>query len=172
MSNTHKREFVSCIIDAFEDFLDKKGVRIENPERDADDPNNEANLWGSDYDDLMDNIIGVLTDEGINVAEDFNGGEDGNVIRLRNEFYTLICQNSSYLPEVGCFNVTLTDGSVNETYETQGDKSGPEYSWEDFWEWLLTDIFEIYGIDQPNQLEAISIADIQFAGTDNLCSND
>ena len=166
----HKREIASCIIDAFEDFLDGKNVRIENPERDAEDSENMANIYGDDFDNLMDKVTGILKADGINVADDYNEGECGNVIRLRNEFFTLVCKNSPYLPEVGCFNVTLIDGSVNETYETQGDKASPEYSWDDFWKWLLNDIFEIYEFDQSNQLESISIVDIQFAGTDNLCT--
>ena len=168
MSDLYRRETVIGIINAFEDFLDEKNARIENPERDAEDSENMANIYGDDFNNLMDKVVGTLKADGIDVADNYNEGEYGNVIRLRNEFFALVCKNSPYLPEVGCFNVTLTDGSVNETYETQGDKASPEYSWEDFWEWLLIDIFEIYGFDQPNQLEPISIVDVQFAGTDNL----
>ena len=167
----YKREgIVDGIIDLFENFLEEKGVRIENSERDEQDPEAGANLWGDDYDYVADGIVDTLNGNGICVASDYNDGDDGNIIRLRNEFYKLVAENSPHLPEVGCFNVTLTDGSVNETYETQGDKASTEYSWSDFCDWLIGDIFEIYDIDQPNQLESISIVDIQFAGTDNLCN--
>ncbi len=170
MSVYRKEDLIDTIIDTFEDFLDDKNVHIENAERDAEDTDNLANIYGDDYDRLVSDIRSVYTSNGINVADDYNGGEDGNIIRLRNEFYRLVAENSPHLPEVGCFNVTITDSSINETSETQGDKSGTECSWADFCDWLIGDIIEMYDIDQPDQLETISIVDIQFAGTDNMCS--
>ncbi len=170
MSIYRKEDIIDTIIDTFENFLDDKKVYIENPERDAEDASNCANIYGDDYDRLADDIRRIYISNGINVGDSYDEGEDGNIIRLRNEFYKLVAENSPRLPDVGCFNVTLTDGSVNESYETQGDKASTEYSWSDFCDWLIGDIFEIYDIDQPNQLESISIVDIQFAGTDNMCS--
>ena len=170
MSVYRKEDLIDTIIDTFEDFLDDKKVHIENPERDAEDSSNCANIYGDDYDCLADGIRRIYVSNGINVGDNYDEGEDGNIIRLRNEFYKLVAENSPHLPDVGCFNVTLTDNSVNESYETQGDKASTEYSWSDFCDWLIGDIFEIYDIDQPNQLKSISIVDIQFAGTDNLCS--
>ncbi len=165
-----KENLIDAIIDVFENFLDDKKVHIENPERDAEDASNCADIYGDDYDRLADDIRRIYVSNGINIGDNYDEGEDGNIIRLRNEFYKLVAENSPRLPDVGCFNVTLTDSSVNESYETQGDKASTEYSWSDFCDWLIGDIFEIYDIDQPNQLKSISIVDIQFAGTDNLCS--
>lgn len=36
MTNSDKLEFIGQIIDIFEDFLDEKGVKIDNPDRDRD----------------------------------------------------------------------------------------------------------------------------------------
>ena len=53
-------EFIGQIIDIFEDFLDEKGIVIVNPERDEDDEEMAANIYGSDYDRLSDEITGTL----------------------------------------------------------------------------------------------------------------
>lgn len=62
-------EFVGQIIDIFEDFLDDKGVRIENPEY-YEDPNNDpdeipANIYGSDYGYLQTRIEDTLRNWGL-----------------------------------------------------------------------------------------------------------
>lgn len=53
-------EFIGQIIDIFEDFLDEKGIVIVNPERDEDDEEMAANIYGSDYDRLSDEITDTL----------------------------------------------------------------------------------------------------------------
>lgn len=56
-------EFKGQLIDIFEDFLDERGIVIPNPERDEDedlDPEEAANIYGSDYDELADNLMDVL----------------------------------------------------------------------------------------------------------------
>lgn len=61
-------EFVGQIIDIFEDFLDERGVLLENPERDEDpdaDPESVANIYGSDYGELQDAIEDTLVNWGI-----------------------------------------------------------------------------------------------------------
>lgn len=50
-------EFVGALIDVFEDFLDEKGIEIENDEKDGYD---EAIIYGSDYDRVADGIRNVL----------------------------------------------------------------------------------------------------------------
>lgn len=52
-------EFAGQIIDIFEDFLEEKGVLIDNPERD-EDADNAAILYGSDYGNLQDRIYDIL----------------------------------------------------------------------------------------------------------------
>lgn len=57
-------EFIGQIIDTFEDFLDEKGVFIENSERDADEEitgeNNCAIIYGEDYSRIADDIQNIL----------------------------------------------------------------------------------------------------------------
>lgn len=65
----HKRQFVADIIDLFEDWLDEKGIKIPNDER---EPDNETNIYGDDFSYLMDGVINILEAEGIKVAENYN----------------------------------------------------------------------------------------------------
>lgn len=61
-------EFKGQLIDIFEDFLDRKGIVIPNTERDEDedlDPEESANIYGSDYDELADGLIDVLEHWGL-----------------------------------------------------------------------------------------------------------
>ena len=54
-----EEEFIGQIIDTFEDFLDNKGVVIENEERDADedlDAEMSVNIYGADYDYIADEL--------------------------------------------------------------------------------------------------------------------
>lgn len=56
-------EFKGQLIDIFEDFLDERGIVIPNPERDEDkdlDPEEAANIYGSDYDELADKLMDRL----------------------------------------------------------------------------------------------------------------
>ena len=61
-------EFVGQIIDIFEDFLDDRGVALDNPERNEDPnvaPGNTANLHGPDYGELQDAIEETLVNWGL-----------------------------------------------------------------------------------------------------------
>ena len=49
-----KAEFIGEIIDIFEDFLEEKGITIPNPEKDEDDEENAAIIYGSDYGIIQD----------------------------------------------------------------------------------------------------------------------
>lgn len=55
-------ECVGQIVDIFEDFLDKKGVVLENDEKtDEDtDPETTANIYGTDYGYLQDRLEKLL----------------------------------------------------------------------------------------------------------------
>lgn len=44
--------FTTRIIDAFDDFLDEKGVKVPNEDRERDDPDNGSNIYGDDFDTL------------------------------------------------------------------------------------------------------------------------
>lgn len=58
-------EFIGQIIDTFEDFLEEKGVKIPNEEKQeaisqGEDPESIAILYGSDYGNLEDQIREIL----------------------------------------------------------------------------------------------------------------
>ena len=62
------QEFIGQIIDIFEDFLDDRGIVLDNPERDEDEdlnPEEAANIFGSDYGDLQSEIEDTLENWGI-----------------------------------------------------------------------------------------------------------
>ena len=64
MTNSDKLEFIGQIIDIFEDFLDEKGVKIDNPDRDRDAACSDTNIYGCDYGDLSDRIESTMTNWG------------------------------------------------------------------------------------------------------------
>ena len=68
---TLRNNFLLDIIETFEDFLDEKGIRIPNEERDAEDPDNQANLYGNDFDNLMDSIREICEENGITVLDEW-----------------------------------------------------------------------------------------------------
>ncbi len=59
IKQTDEAEFIGQFIDVFEDFLDNKGICIDNADRDEDD-DNAAIIYGDDYDILADEILSVL----------------------------------------------------------------------------------------------------------------
>lgn len=63
-------EFIGQIIDTFEDFLEEKGVTLNNPEIDeaiADGQDSEscAIIYGTDYGDLQDGLESLFENWGI-----------------------------------------------------------------------------------------------------------
>lgn len=68
MTNSDKLEFIGQIIDIFEDFLDEKGVKIDNPDRDmdaiGDTSCSDTNIYGYDYGCLSDRIESTMTNWG------------------------------------------------------------------------------------------------------------
>ena len=70
--NTINRDTVMNIIDIFEDFLDDKGVKIKNTERDEQEPGNDTNLWGDDFDFLSNKISETLSASGVHIAQVFD----------------------------------------------------------------------------------------------------
>ena len=55
-------EYIGQIIDLFEDFLEEKGVEIENDERDEDDY--AAIIYGTDYGYLQDSLEQIMRNWG------------------------------------------------------------------------------------------------------------
>lgn len=78
VSETDRFEFIGQFIDIFEDFLDEKNVIIPNPERDENDEENQANIYGSDYDRLSNTIEETLRRWGVVFS-----GTKNNLQRIR-----------------------------------------------------------------------------------------
>ena len=64
VKRNEKTEFLGQLIDVFEDFLDEKGIVIPNPEKD-DDPDNPANLYGTDYGNIQSALEEIFINWGI-----------------------------------------------------------------------------------------------------------
>jgi len=63
-----RAEFFGQIIDIFEDFLAEKGIEIENDEREdygAEDDEELAIIFGSDYDYIRDRLAEMMARWGI-----------------------------------------------------------------------------------------------------------
>ena len=58
MDNSKKLEMLCAIIESFEDLLDKYGIEIPNPEKSEEE--SAANIYGSDYGDLEEEIENIL----------------------------------------------------------------------------------------------------------------
>ncbi len=63
LTHSERMEFFGLFADVFEDFLDEKGVEIPNPEKEDDD--NAAILYGTDYDQIVSGIEGILISYGV-----------------------------------------------------------------------------------------------------------
>lgn len=58
-------EFLARIIDEFEEFLDDRGIELQNPDKtyamdDGQDPDEIATIYGDDFAELEDRIMDVL----------------------------------------------------------------------------------------------------------------
>ena len=62
INNKDLPEYTGQIIDLFEDFLEEKGVEIENDERDEDDY--AAIIYGTDYGYLQDGLKQIMRNWG------------------------------------------------------------------------------------------------------------
>lgn len=63
ISNSEKMELIGCIIDVFEDFLESKGINIENEDKAGEE--GEAIIYGGDYDELARGIEAILAETGM-----------------------------------------------------------------------------------------------------------
>lgn len=58
ISNEDTSEFLGRIIDIFEDFLEEKGIDIDNPEKEDND--DASIIYGSDYGILQDRLTDLM----------------------------------------------------------------------------------------------------------------
>lgn len=63
LSNTARLELLCDIVEAFEDFLDEKGIVIPNDEKEEDPY--ASNIYGTDYGNLSDRIEELLIRYGV-----------------------------------------------------------------------------------------------------------
>lgn len=63
--------FLIAIVDNIDEWLEDKGIRIPNEERDEEDPDNHANFYGDDFDWIMEMIRDVCADYGIIVDDEW-----------------------------------------------------------------------------------------------------
>lgn len=54
------KEYAACLIDIVEDFLEEKGIKIQNDEHEGDE--GEAIIYGSDFDYLLEKFVGTIED--------------------------------------------------------------------------------------------------------------
>ena len=52
----YTRDEAMLIVEMFEDGLDTYNITVPSPEHDEREPDNEAQLYGSVYSDLLDNV--------------------------------------------------------------------------------------------------------------------
>lgn len=62
--NSELKIFCCEIIETFEDFLEERGIVIENDEK-LEDPEGACNIYGTDYGELEENITGILYSYGL-----------------------------------------------------------------------------------------------------------
>ena len=75
---------------------------------------------------------------------------------FKNEFYEYI-KNMPNVP--GSYDVGITNTKTDETHETQGDIPDEDYTWDDFFEWLVQDIKEM-----DLDITDITLDYIEYAG--------
>ena len=67
MENKLEQEYAWAILDLFEDLLDEKGIDI--PSDDRSESEDEARIFGSEYFELEDKIIGLLKSFRVEVSK-------------------------------------------------------------------------------------------------------
>lgn len=63
VAENERLKFIGHIIDIFEDFLEEKGIEIQNDEK--EDSENPTIIYGTDYGDLSDNIENMMMSWGV-----------------------------------------------------------------------------------------------------------
>lgn len=58
MYQTKEENLAHEIVELFEEFLDERGIKIENPDKEQDE--NAANIYGLDYADLFYEIQDLI----------------------------------------------------------------------------------------------------------------
>jgi hypothetical protein len=63
------QETICQIIETFEDFLNDRGITIDNPEKNDSTGNPKSNIYGTDYGELQSNLELIFVDRGLVTQE-------------------------------------------------------------------------------------------------------
>ena len=91
MNNNDIQEMIGAMVDVVEDWLERKGVYIENPEKKELEEGTEAIIYGSDYDVLADGFMDILTVNGLLPAEKTNEFPPARVVQALRQEYPVGC---------------------------------------------------------------------------------
>lgn len=107
INKVSKNDFVANIIEAFEEFLESKDVVLDNTEK--DDPDNQANIYGTDYGDLQTEIETILDNYGIVFDEDHEAQASDANGNVYDEYGCYVAEDGIYrpVPNAGSDVVTL-----------------------------------------------------------------
>ena len=108
-------EFTGQVIDIFEDFLDDKGIVIHNPEREADDEENSANIYGNDYGYLQSRITELTENWKLTTEEPNDDNTKKYCVLMWNDEYMqqkLIALNLKEDSAIVCMRMATTSRLV------------------------------------------------------------
>lgn len=63
------RKTVCQVIETFEEFLNDRGITIDNPEKNDSTGNPKSNIYGTDYGELQSNLELIFIDRGLVTQE-------------------------------------------------------------------------------------------------------
>ena len=109
-----KNDFVANIIEAFEEFLESKGVVLDNSEK--DDPDNQANIYGTDYGDLQTEIETILDNYGIVFDENHEAQTNDANKNVYDEYGFYVAEDGIYRPVPNAGNDAVTLLLSNELF--------------------------------------------------------
>jgi len=69
MDHSERLAFLSVLVEVFEDFLEKRGIVLDNPEKEQDP--DVSNVYGSDYFELESGLENALITAGMLEKEEF-----------------------------------------------------------------------------------------------------
>lgn len=130
-------ELKGQLIDIFEEFLDSKGVIIPNPERDEDedlDPEESANIYGSDYDELSDRLMETIENWGLLKPEITVDTPAGQLVAYAGKDLDNPSVGICYRPQSGGeidLAMAETQGKDLRKNTNVGKKDVVLYKWED-----------------------------------------
>lgn len=101
-----KNDFVANIIEAFEEFLESKDVVLDNGEK--DDPDNQANIYGTDYGNLQTVIEAILDNYGIVFDEDHEAQANDANGNVYDEYGFYVAEDGIYRPVPNAGNGAVT----------------------------------------------------------------